>query len=359
MHLIGNVIAANARTLEYHNHRATLFNRRSFMHRFRRTLWLGLGACAALLIAPFSSAQTPSGFPNKTIRIIVPYTPGGTTDIMARSIGQKLTDYWGQPVIVDNRPGASGWLGLAALAKMPPDGYSMVLTISNAIYAKSLYSKLPFDIDTEFDPVSMLTRSTIGLAVPANFPANTLDEFTAYARKNPGKFGYGSFGQGTTAHIFGESLNLAANIDLVHAAYKGAAPLVQDLLGGQVQAAWLDAATLAPLLQAGKIKVLAMTGTQRTSSLPQVPTFAELGLKGFEPVGFFLVLAPSGMPKDVLAKLSGGIARAIQSPELAGRWREWGLEAVGSTPEVLGQEMKTLASTMDKAIKAAKIKIDP
>lgn len=319
---------------------------------------LGLAAGLALMLSAPAGAEPASAFPSKTIRIIVPYTPGGTTDIMARSIGQKLTDYWGQPVIVDNRPGASGWLGLSALAKMPPDGYSMVLTISNAIYAKSLYSKLPFDIDTEFDPVSMLTRSTIGLAVPANFPANTLDEFVAHARKNPGKLGYGSFGQGTTAHIYGESLNLAAKIDLVHAAYKGAAPLVQDLLGGQVQAGWLDAATLAPLLQAGKIKVLGMTGTQRTSSLPQVPTFTELGYKGFEPVGFFLVLAPVGMPKDVLAKLSGGVARAIQSPELSARWREWGLEPVGSTPEVLGQEMKTLAATMDKAIKAAKIKID-
>jgi len=204
----------------------------------------------------------------------------------------------------------------------------------------------------------MLTRSTIGLAVPANFPANTLDEFIAHARKNPGKLSYGSFGQGTTAHIFGESLNLAAKIDLVHAAYKGAAPLTQDLMGGQISSAWLDAASLAPLLQAGKIKVLAMTGSQRTSSLPAVPTFAELGLKGFEPVGFFLVLAPAGTPKDVLAKVSGGIARAIKSTDLSTKWRELGLEAVGSTPEELGTEMKTLADTMDRAIKAAKIKLD-
>ena len=204
----------------------------------------------------------------------------------------------------------------------------------------------------------MLTRSTIGLAVPANFPANTLDEFIAHARKNPGKLSYGSFGQGTTAHIFGESLNLAAKIDLVHAAYKGAAPLTQDLMGGQISSAWLDAASLAPLLQAGKIKVLAMTGSQRTSSLPTVPTFAELGLKGFEPVGFFLVLAPAGTPKDVLAKVSGGIARAVKSNDLSSKWRDLGLEAVGSTPEELGLEMKTLADTMDRAIKAAKIKLD-
>lgn len=318
----------------------------------------GLLALTLMGLSPTVWAQTAASFPNKTLRIIVPYTPGGTTDVMARSIGQKLTEYWGQAVVVDNRPGAGGWLGLSALAKMPPDGYNLVLTISNAIYAKSLYSKLPFDIDTEFDPVSMLTRSTIGLAVPASFPANTLEEFIAYAHKNPGKLGYGSFGQGTTAHIFGESLNLAAKTDLVHAAYKGAAPLMQDLLGGQIQSAWLDAATLAPMLQAGKIKVLAMTGTQRTSSLPTVPTFLELGFKGFEPVGFFLVLAPAGMPKDVLAKLSAGIGRAIKSPDMSAKWRELGLEAVGSTSEELGAEMKVLANTMDKAIKAGKIKLD-
>lgn len=318
----------------------------------------GLLALTLMGLSPTVWAQTAASFPNKTLRIIVPYTPGGTTDVMARSIGQKLTEYWGQAVVVDNRPGAGGWLGLSALAKMPPDGYNLVLTISNAIYAKSLYSKLPFDIDTEFDPVSMLTRSTIGLAVPASFPANTLEEFIAYAHKNPGKLGYGSFGQGTTAHIFGESLNLTAKIDLVHAAYKGAAPLMQDLLGGQIQSAWLDAATLAPMLQAGKIKVLAMTGTQRTSSLPTVPTFLELGFKGFEPVGFFLVLAPAGMPKDVLAKLSAGIGRAIKSPDMSAKWRELGLEAVGSTSEELGAEMKVLANTMDKAIKAGKIKLD-
>jgi tripartite-type tricarboxylate transporter receptor subunit TctC len=326
------------------------------------TLWQRFGGACLALAGLFTSvagqAQQAASFPNKTIRIVVPYTPGGTTDIMARNIGLKLTEYWGQPVIVDNRPGAGGWLGLSTVAKMPADGYSLVLTISNAIYAKSLYAKLPFDIDTEFEPVSMLTRSTIGLAVPVNFPANTMEEFIAHARKNPGKLSYGSFGQGTTAHIFGESLNLAAKIDLVHAAYKGAAPLTQDLMGGQISAAWLDAASLAPLLQAGKIKVLAMTGTQRTSSLPAVPTFAELGLKGFEPVGFFLVLAPAGTPKDVVAKISGGIARAIKSPDLSAKWRDLGLEAVGSTPEELGQEMKTLADTMDRAIKAAKIKLD-
>ena len=321
----------------------------------RRSIISAAAVLAGSALAGGALAQEPGGRP---VRLVIPFGAGTSTDIVGRTLAEALGRQLGQVVIVDNRPGAGGWLGLSSVAKVPADGHTLVLTISNAIYAKSLYSKLPFDIDTEFDPVSMLTRSTIGLAVPANFPANTLDEFIAHARKNPGKLSYGSFGQGTTAHIFGESLNLAAKIDLVHAAYKGAAPLTQDLMGGQISAAWLDAASLAPLLQAGKVKVLAMTGTQRTSSLPTVPTFAELGLKGFEPVGFFLVLAPAGTPKDVLAKVSGGIARAVKSSDLSAKWRDLGLEAVGSTPEELGAEMKTLAETMDRAIKAAKIKLD-
>ena len=310
-----------------------------------------------------SHAQAPAqgaaaSFPNRTVRIVVPYTPGGTTDIMARAIGQKLAEAWGQPVIVDNKPGASGWLGMQQVAKSPADGYTVVLTISNSVYAKSLYAKLPVDIATDFEPVSMLTRSAIGIAVNSSFPANNLDEFIAHARKNPGKLSYGSFGQGTTAHIYGESLNLAAKLDLVHAAYKGAAPVVQDLLGGQVSSAWLDTATLAPLVQAGKVKVFAMTGTQRAPSLPNVPTFTEAGVKGFETVGFFLVLAPAGTPKDVVRKFSDGIARAIKTPDVNGRLRDLGLEPVGSTPEELGAEIKTLADTMDRTIKAARIKVE-
>ncbi|WP_374664136.1 Bug family tripartite tricarboxylate transporter substrate binding protein [Ramlibacter sp.] len=327
---------------------------------FRRRVlarWAGLALIAATGLAATGAAWSQA-FPSRPIRIIVPYTPGGTTDVMARAIGQKLTDAWGQPVIVDNRPGAAGWLGLSQGGKSTPDGYTIVLTISNAIYAKSLYSKLPFDIDTEFAPISMLSRSAIGLAVPANFPAATLEEFIAHARRNPGKLSYGSFGQGTTAHIFGESLNLAAKVDLAHAAYKGAAPLTQDLLGGQISAAWLDTASLAPMQQAGKVRTLAITGLQRNASLHGVPTFTELGLKGFEPVGFFLVLAPAGTPKEIVAKLSEGIGVAIRSPDLSQRLRDLGQEPVGSTAEELGAQMKVLADTMDRTIKAAKIRVE-
>ena len=319
----------------------------------RRSLLI---AGAAGLVAPGLRAQGAQDYPNKPIRIILPFTPGGTTDALARAIGQKLQEYWGQPTVVDNRPGAAGWLGITQMAKTPPDGYTIGLTISNIIYAHALYNKLPFDIQKDFEPVSMISRSAVALAVAANFPANTLEEFVALVKKNPGKYSYASFGQGTSANIFGESLNLAAKLDLVHVPYKGAAPMVTDLLGGQVSSAILDTASLRPLT--GKVKVLAMTGSQRASVFPTVPTFAELGYPGFEPVGFFMVLAPAGTPKDIVRKLSDGIARAVKSDDLRAKILDFGQEPAGSTPEQLAQAIRTDGEIFAKAIRTANIKVE-
>ena len=317
-----------------------------------------LSLMAMALAAPQTWAQSEQSFPNRPIKIIVPFTAGGTTDILARSIGQKLAEYWGQPVVVDNRPGAAGWIGITAMAKSPPDGYTIGLTISSIIYAKSLYNKLPFDIATDFEPVSIISRSAIALTVPPQFPANNLQEFIQYVRKNPGKCSYGSFGQGTSAHIFGETLNMTAKLDVVHVPFKGAAPIVTDLLGGQITAAFLDTGTVRPLLLAGKVKLIAMSGTQRVAALPTVPTFAEQGYKGFEPVGFFQVLAPANTPKEITRKLSAGIARALQSEDLKTRMTEFGQEPVGSTPEELAAGIKTDGDIFDRAIKASNIKVD-
>ena len=321
-----------------------------------RRRWLVAAAVAAA--APMSWAQGANEFPNKPIRIILPFTPGGTTDALARSIGQKLQEYWGQPAIVENRPGAAGWLGIAQMAKMPADGYTIGLTISNIIYAHALYAKLPFDMQRDFEPVAMVSRSAVALAVAANFPANTLEEFVAVVRKTPGKYSYASFGQGTSANIFGETLNRAAKLDLVHVPYKGAAPIVTDLLGGQVSSSILDTATLRPLQQSGKVKVLAMTGAQRALGFPSVPTFAELGYAGFEPVGFFQVLAPAGTPKDIVRKLSDGIGRAIRSDDLRARILDMAQEPVGGTPEQLALAIRSDAEVFAKAIRAANIKVE-
>ncbi len=313
---------------------------------------------AAGAAAPTVWAQGAGDFPNKPIRVIVPFTPGGTTDALARHIGQKFQEYWGQPAVIDNRPGAAGWLGISQMSKLPADGYTIGLTISNIIYAHALYTTLPFDIQRDFEPVSMLSRSAVALAVGADFPAKTLAEFIDVVSRNPGKYAYASFGQGTSANIFGETLKQAAKIDLAHVPYKGAAPIVNDLLGGQVASTILDTASLRPLMQGGKVRVLAMTGTQRALGFPDVPTFAELGYAGFEPVGFFMVLAPAGTPKDIVAKLSEGIVRAVRSDDLRAKMLEFGQEPVGSTPEQLAQSIRSDGEIFAKAIRTNNIKVE-
>ncbi|WP_326541693.1 Bug family tripartite tricarboxylate transporter substrate binding protein [Pseudorhodoferax sp.] len=326
------------------------------MHTRRHALAV-LGGAAALAVAP-AFAQRTQAFPNRPIRIVVPYPAGGATDILARAIGQKLAEQWGQPVVVENKPGAAGWTGMQQVAKSPPDGYTLGLTISSIIYAKSLYAKPPFDMQADFEPVTLVSRTPVALVVPPNSPANTLEEFVAYARSNPGKLNYGSFGQGTSSHIFGETLNLAARLDLVHAAYKGAAPVVTDLVGGQLTSAYLDTGTLRPLLNTGKLKVLAVSGTQRVSAMPNVPTFLEKGYKGFEPVGFFQVLAPAQTPKDIVRKLSDAMVRAVRSEDLRARMLDMGQDPGGSTPEELATAIRVDAEIFDRAIKASNIRVE-
>ena len=325
--------------------------------RWTRRAALVALAGAALLPAA-SWAETAQAFPSRPIRIITPFAPGGTTDVLSRAIGQKMTELWGQPVIVDNRPGAAGWTGIAAMARTPADGYTIGLTISNIIYAKSLYTELPFNMEKDFAPVSIISRSPVVLAVLPDFPASNVKEFVEAIRKEPGKHSYASFGQGTTAHIFGETLKLNGKIDMVHVPYKGAAAAMQDLLGGRITSAFLDTGTVLPMVQAGRIKVLGMSGVSRLAVAPQIQTFLEQGFTGFEPVGFFQVLAPAGTPPDILNKLSDAVVRTVNSPEMKKRILDWGQEPVGSTPEALAAAIRSDAEMFDRTIKRSNIKID-
>lgn len=344
------------------------------MHALLRNLMGQLGFMA-LALAGASMAQAQSNaasstaganaamqgdaaaFPQRPIRLIAPYPAGGSVDVISRGIGQKLTEYWGQPVIVENRPGASGWLGLSIGARAPADGHTFVLTLSNPVYAHLLYSDLPFNMQRDFAPVSMVTKAAIGLVAPKNAPYNTVDELIAYSAKSKGTMSYASFGQGTTAHVFGESLNLLKGIDMVHVPYGGAGPMMLDLLGGQVSLAWLDVAGILPLLE-NKIKVLAVTGSERSPHLPGVPTFKESGIQNFETVGFFLVLAPNATPPAIVEKLSQGIHRAVTSDDLGKQFQLLGFDPVGSTPAELQTAMSALVTDMDKAIQATGIKVE-
>ena len=235
-------------------------------------------AVGASLIPGIASAQTSPAYPSKAIRMIVPYAAGGGTDIMARIIATQLSNTWGVSVVVENKPGASGIPGNDIVAKAAPDGYTILVGITAMLQTVALYPKLPYDVMKDFAPVSQLALSADFLMVPRSSPANTLQDFIAMAKANPGKYNYGTYGNGTSSHMHGELLKMAAGIEVTAVPYKGAAPEINDLLGGQLTAAFVDVTSATPHLKSDKIKILAITGNQRHPAVPDVKTMGELGL---------------------------------------------------------------------------------
>lgn len=316
------------------------------------TLAAGLGSMTAL---PAAWAQAT--YPSKPIKVIVPYAPGGATDILARMVAAKLQESWGQTVVVENKPGASGVLGNDAVAKSPPDGYTVLLGITAMVQLATLM-KLPYDPAKDFIPVTQLAVSTSVLAVPAATPAKTLAEYIALLKAQPGKHGYGSFGAGTSAHIQGELFKSQTGTDLAHVPYKGSAPMVNDLLGGQLSCAFLDVGSSRGHFKSGSLRPLASTGTERLKILPDVPTFAEAGLKNFEPRGWFAYFLPAGTPAPVVSKLATELARIIHLPDVSARIEELGLLPMGNTPEQFAAVVRNESVLYAKLIKDLQIRIE-
>ena len=314
-----------------------------------------IGATALAAMSPLPAAA--QAYPSKPIKVIVPYAPGGATDILGRMVAAKLQESWGQSVVVENKPGASGVLGNDLVAKAPPDGYTVLLGITAIVHSATLM-KLPYDPYKDLIPVSQLAVSTSLLTVPAGTPVKTLAEYVALVKSQPGKHGYGSFGNGTSAHIQGELFKSQTGVDMAHVPYKGSAPMLNDLLGGQLSAAFLDVGSSRGQLKAGSIKALAATGTERLKMLPDVPTFAELGLKNFEPRGWFGYFLPAGTPAPVVAKLGAELARIIRSPEVSAKIEELGLLPSGNTPEQFAAIVKGDGAIYAKLIKDLNIKLD-
>ncbi|HEU0199815.1 MAG TPA: tripartite tricarboxylate transporter substrate binding protein [Burkholderiaceae bacterium] len=312
-----------------------------------------LGATAGLF-ATGAAAQSTS-YPHQMIKIVVPYPAGGATDSLARMIATKLHEAWGQSVIVDNKPGASGTIGNAAVAKAAPDGYTVLLGITAIVQAPPLMPNLPYDVLKDLQPVTEVARASSVFAVPTDSPAANLKDFVALVKANPSKYNFGSYGAGTSSHIQGALLNLQAGLDMAHVPYKGAAPLVNDLLGGQLTAAFVDSATASPHLKSGKFKVLAVTGANRNKLLPDVPTFQELGYHSFEPYGWFGLFMPAGVPADVLKKFSAEAMRVLGMPDVVARIEAMGLTPVGNTPEEFARTVKNDAALYAKIIKDTKI----
>lgn len=316
----------------------------------------GLMACA-LLAAGAAQGQAGKAYPEKMIKVVVPYPAGGATDTLGRMVAGRL-EGWKQTTIVENRPGASGNIGSELVAKSAPDGHTVLIGITAMIQAPFLYAKMPFDPFKSFEPVVLLARSADLFVVPAASPAGNLKEFLALVKANPGKYNYGSYGNATSSHIHGEMLKTQTGADLVHVPYKGAAPLVSDLLGGQVASGFVDVASVRGHLNSGKLKVLAVTGAQRFKILPEVPTMTELGYKAFEPYGWFGVFVPSGTPKDIVAKLADEIAGLVRSPEGSARIEGLGLQPGGEKADDFARIMKNDADTWGKVIREAHISIE-
>lgn len=327
--------------------------------QYGRRRWFGqaaaLGSVAALASWP---ARGDSAYPNRPLRLVVPYPAGGGADTIARLIGQPLSQAWKQPVVVDNKPGASGILGNDIVAKAAPDGYTVLLGITAMIQSPSLYRKMPYSVERDFLPVSLVARSSDLFVVPSRVPARTLAEFIALAKASPGKLSYGSYGNGTSSHLHGEQFKIRAGIDIVHIPYKGAAPLVSDVLGGQVDSAFVDVTSANSYLGSGKFRVLGITGTQRHAALPSVPTFAEAGLSGFEPNGWFGVFLPSGTPRPIAERLSAEIARIMKQPEVSQRLTAMGLQPVASSPVELATVVSNDTPKWAEIVRTARIQLD-
>jgi tripartite-type tricarboxylate transporter receptor subunit TctC len=315
------------------------------------------GICAALLAlaAAVASAQT---YPNKAIRIIVPYPPGGGADITARPIAQMLSERWGQPVVIENHGGASGMIGADLVAKAPPDGYTLLVSASAEVALNvALFPKMPYDPVRDFAPITLATVTPMALVVHPSVPITSVKEYIANARAKPGSMAFGSTGSGSPHHFAGEWLKMLAGIDILHVPYKGSGPLITDLLGGHSPSGF---ATLLPAMQhvkSGKLRALAVTTQQRAPLLPDVPALAET-LPGFDISQWNAVWAPAATPKDVLDKLSAEITRIVQSPDYKARMTEQGSEAIGNSPSELAAFQKAEIDKYRKIAQQANIKVD-
>lgn len=294
----------------------------------------------SVLVALAVTTAAAQGYPNKPIRIIVPYPPGGGADITARPIAQMLSERWNQPVIVENRGGASGIIGAEMVAKAPPDGYTLLVSASAEVALDAaLFPKMPYDPVRDLAPITLATMTPMALVVHPSVPVTSLQEYIAYAKAKPGSMIFGSIGAGSVHHFAGEWLKMLAKVDIVHVPYKGSGPLIVDLLGGHASSGF---ATLLPAMQhvkTGKLRAIAVTTGKRVPLLPDVPAIAET-LPGFDITQWNAVWAPAGTPKDVLDKLSGEIIRIVHSADYKARMSEQGSEAVGSTPSELAAFQK-------------------
>ena len=295
----------------------------------------------AVFALVFSAAAVAQTYPAKPVRLVIPFAAGGPTDIVARLFGEKLAPIWGQPLLVDNRPGGGGTLGTAIVAKAAPDGYTLVLAATSHVYNDVLIGNLPYDPMKDFTPIAMMVSFPSVLVVHPSLPASSLRELVAYAKANPGKLSFGSSGIGTLSHLSAELFKRAADLDLLIVHYKGAAPATTDLLGGRLHGMFNNPLSSLPFIKSGQVRALAATGDKRSPSTPEVPTVAESGYAGFKSDNWFALVGPAAMPRDLVSKLAKDVAAVLDMPDVRQQFADRGLEATGSTPEQLAAVMRS------------------
>ncbi len=302
-----------------------------------------------------SSAVLAETYPSKPVRLIVTYPPAGSSDLMGRILGQKLAELWGQPVIVENKPGAAGSIGMDYAAHQPPDGYSFVIGNLGPVAVNPLLSKVPYDVERDFVPVSLIATGPNVLVVNPKTPARTLGELIAYARANPGKLNFGSGGPGSVAHLSGEMLKSLAHVDIVHVPYKGGILSVNDLIAGHVQMVFSDALPVMQHIRAGTLRALAITSPERSPLVPDVPTCVESGVPGLVAVNWWGVLLPAGTPKAIADKFYADLVKVMHDPDVKEKFAQLGVEAVSGTVEQFAAYMRTETAKYAKLIKEANI----
>jgi tripartite-type tricarboxylate transporter receptor subunit TctC len=314
-----------------------------------------LAAIAASLAAMPALAQ--GAYPNKTIRIIAPVQPGGGVDLVARQVGERLAKSLGQPVVIENQSGGGGIVGSQATARAAPDGYTLMVAYVGTHGTNPAVRKLPYDAVKDFTPVAMVGGTPNVLIVPSQVPVKTVAEFIAYAKANKGKLSYGSAGPGTLTHLAMEQFKVANDLDMAHAAYRGIGPALTDILGGQTQALFPGLAAALPHIKAGKIRPLAVTGVKRHPLLPDVPTFEELGFKGFDGVQWYGIAGPAGMPPEVVTTLNTEINKVLADPSFAERLAGEALEVMPMSPSQFGQYMRDDITKWTKVAKEQGIQL--
>jgi tripartite-type tricarboxylate transporter receptor subunit TctC len=330
------------------------------MNEARRFLNFTLGLLCVLPITLTSTGVvTAAEYPTKPVRLVVPFPPGGTLDILARGLAPNLAAQLGQQVVVENRPGANGVIGYEVVAKAPADGYTLLIGGGSGIAVHpALLSKLPYHPVRDFAPVAMLATYPSVLIANPSFPANSVQELIAVAKATPGKLTYGSPGTGNINHLVGESFRSLAGVDLVHAPYKGAALVITDVVAGHIPIGFVLLPGALPQMRAGKLKALAVTADQRVNAAPNVPTMAEAGVPGLDLSDWAGILVPAGTPSEVIARLGQEISKVVNAPEVRQRWVEQGLEPKTATPAELAGVIKSDVDKWNRIIKQAGVRAE-